>query len=109
MKEIKRLGNLKIPKGWKALGRKNLAPFISSYPYMKQWLFRGIERPDTEWWKKKSKITAFLSIFPKEYLASFLAEDDIHYHLLLLKGKRYLIKYHWQELYDFLVEEETAK
>ena len=108
MKQIKRLGELKIPKGWEVLGRKKLTPFVSVYPYMKQWLFRKIERPDIDWWKKKSKITAFLSIFPKEYLASFLAKNDKHYRYLLLRSKRQIIKNHEWQLYDFLVEEETG-
>lgn len=108
MKEIKRFGNLKIPKSWEVIGRKKLKTFISSYPYLKHWFFRKIERPDIEWWKKKSKITAFLSIFPKEYLASFLAKDDKQYRFLLLRSKRQLIKNNEWRLYDFLVEEEDG-
>lgn len=111
MKEIKRLGFVKITKSWEIIGKKKLKRFINSYPYLKRWFVQEIKRPNIQEWKRKAQIRAYLMIFPKEYLVSLKTmniDDDKYYSYLLKKSKREIIKNNVYVLYDYLVEEEDG-
>lgn len=111
MKEIKRLGKVKIPKSWVAFWGKKLKRFINSYPYLKRWFVQEIKRPNIQEWKRKAKIREYLMIFPKEYLVSLRTmniDDDKYYSYLLKKSKREIIKDNEYVLYDYLIEEEDG-